>query len=75
LAPNLLIVQKKKSVLGGLWSSSEEKVVLLPASITINQLRTVFEFFEIVAFERFAEMLKIQNPNVMVLKSVIRKYD
>lgn len=62
LAPDVLIIQQKQSYLGGLFGSSQEKIVLKPASITKNQLNVVFEFFEVVSFERFAEILNI-NPN------------
>lgn len=67
LAPDVLIIQQKQSVLGGIFSSSQDKIVLKPASITKNQLNTIFEFFEVISFERFAELLdinKVQNPQV-----------
>lgn len=68
LAPDLLVVQTRKSYLWGAWSDSKETIVLKPAAITEKQLEVVFEFFEVVAFQRFAEILHINNPNGVVLR-------
>ena len=62
LAPNLLVVQEKTSVLGGLWSETSERIVEIPASLTLDQLYIVFEFFEIVTFQRFAEIIGKKKP-------------
>jgi len=67
LAPDLLVVQTKKSYLWGAWSDSNENIILKPAAITENQLNVIFEFFEVVAFQRFAELLHISNPNALAL--------
>ena len=67
LAPDVFIIQQKQSISGGIFSSSQEKIVLKPASITKNHLNIIFEFFEVISFERFAELLdinQVQNPQV-----------
>lgn len=59
LAPNLFVIQKRTSFLFGAWSSFEEKIALKPASLSARDLNLVFEFFEVVSFQRFAEFLSI----------------
>lgn len=66
LAPNLLVVQTKHSYVFGAWSDSEEKIVLKPASLSQNNLDLVFEFFEVVSFQRFAEFLNINSPHLAI---------
>jgi hypothetical protein len=59
LAPDLLVVQKTKSALWGLYKSKETKIYTSPKNLTEEQLNVLFRFFEICVFERFAELLKI----------------
>ncbi len=66
LAPDLMVVQTSHSYAWGAFSKSEEKIVTKPASITMKELEVIFEFFEVVAFERFAEILNISNTNALV---------
>ena len=70
LAPDLMVVQTSHSYAWGAFSESEEKIVTKPASITMKELQVVFEFFEVVAFERFAEILHISSTNALVVATV-----
>lgn len=71
LAPNLFVIQKRTSSLFGAWSTFDEKVVLKPASLSQKNLNLVFEFFEVVSFQRFAEFLSIHSPRHNALKSEV----
>ena len=67
LAPDLIIINQKRSVLGGLWGSETEKVMFSPAYITTQELKVVFEFFEIITIKRFAELLGVKPENYLKL--------
>ena len=55
LAPDTLVVHKKLSVLGGIWQDDKDEMVKVPKSITPEDVNTVLQFFQIVAFKGFAE--------------------
>jgi len=63
LAPDVIVINKSRSILGGLFSKSEDKVVIIPKTLVNEQIAVLSKFFEVVVFERFAEILKI-NSNV-----------
>jgi len=63
LAPDVIVINQSRSFLGGLFSKSEDKVVILPKTLVNEQIVVLSKFFEVVVFERFAEILKI-NSNV-----------
>lgn len=59
-APDVLVVSKKLSVLGGLWEDSKDEQISVPRSITQEDVQTVLAFFHIVAFKGFADQLGIK---------------
>jgi hypothetical protein len=59
LAPNLLIIQEKRSSLFGLLTHYETVVKEVPALITKDDVEVISEFFTVVVFERFAEVLNV----------------
>lgn len=61
LAPAIYVVREKKSYLGGLWSSEKDVIVLKPQSLTMDQVTLLFQFFEVIAIERFAEFRNLRN--------------
>jgi hypothetical protein len=60
LAPNTLVVSKKLSVLGGIWEDSKDEYIKVPKTLTTEDISTVLQFFQIVAFKGFAEQLGIK---------------
>ena len=60
LAPDVFVTEKTTNLAYGLFKTKITQVVSSPKSITDDQLTTLFKFFEICVFERFAELLKIQ---------------
>jgi hypothetical protein len=64
LAPDILVVSKKLSVLGGIWQDSKDEQVRVPKNITAEDIQTVMQFFQIVAFKGFAEQfgIKLEFP-------------
>lgn len=60
LAPNILLIESKKKKVFGL-SSSSMKIIEEERTLTPEQKEVLFTFFEITAFERFAEVLKISQ--------------
>jgi hypothetical protein len=59
LAPDLFVISESHSSFGGLFSSSSEKIVYRPRGITLDDTQALYDFFEIVAFKRFAEMIGV----------------
>lgn len=60
LAPDVMIINKKLSVLGGIWEDDKDVEVKVPKSITPEDLKMVMSFFQIVAFKSFADQFGIQ---------------
>jgi len=59
LAPDLFVISESHSYFGGLFGSSSEKIVTRPRGITLADTQALYDFFEIVAFKRFAEMIGV----------------
>lgn len=66
-APDLFIISQKKSALGGLWNVEEDKVLFAPSYITNQNLKVVFDFFQIITIKRFAELLGVKPANYLQL--------
>jgi hypothetical protein len=66
LAPSIFVVEVTKSV-GPFWGKTEEKARFTPTYITERQLEIVFDFFQIISFTRFAEVLNIEVPTSFLL--------
>lgn len=64
LAPDVLVVNKKLSVLGGIWEDEKDERISVPKSITAEDVQMVMNFFYMVAFQGFAQQLgiKIEVP-------------
>lgn len=60
LAPDVLVIQVSRSIAGGIYSDSKIKLQEMPKSITQDDLKAVFDFFYIVAFKNFADLLGIK---------------
>jgi len=65
LAPDLMIINKKLSVLGGIWEDEKDEQVRVPKSLNPEDIQTVLSFFQIVAWKNFADQfgLKVDFPN------------
>jgi hypothetical protein len=66
LAPDVMIVSKKLSVLGGIWSDSKDEIVKVPKYLNPQDIQTVMNFFQIIAFKGFAEQfgVKLELPSL-----------
>ena len=66
LSPDTLVVHKKLSVLGGIWEDEKDEITKVPKSITPEDVNTVLQFFQIVAFKGFAEQfgIKLEFPKM-----------
>jgi hypothetical protein len=66
LAPDTLVVHKKLSVLGGIWTDDKDEMVKVPKNLTPEDVSTVLQFFQIVAFKGFAEQfgIKLEFPKM-----------
>jgi hypothetical protein len=60
LAPDVLVVKKSLSVLGGIWSDDKDEMVKVPKSLNPEDIQAVMSFFQIVAFKGFAEQFGIK---------------
>jgi len=54
LADDILIINKSQSVLGGAFSESQMRVEIVPVSITPDDVKAVFAFFQCVAYKQVA---------------------
>ncbi len=61
LSPDVFVIEKTISTGWGLFKSKNSYAYVTPKSLTNDQLSTLFKFFEICVFERFAELLNIDN--------------
>jgi len=59
LAPNVLVIEKNLSILGGLWADTSIEYKDMPRSITHEDVKAVLEFFTVVAFKGFADQFGI----------------
>jgi len=59
LAPNILIVQKTQSKLGGIYESSSQSIEYQNRPIQTTDIQAVFQFFQVVAFDQFAKLLNV----------------
>jgi hypothetical protein len=66
LAPDVLVVRKSLSVLGGIWSDSKDEYQKVPRSLNPEDVQIVVQFFQIVAFKGFAEQFgfKLDFPKL-----------
>jgi hypothetical protein len=62
LAPDVLVVSKKLSVLGGIWEDSKDEYVKVPKSLSTDDAKMVMQFFSIVAFKGFLEQFGMDVP-------------
>ncbi|UJR24630.1 hypothetical protein I4U23_006004 [Adineta vaga] len=59
LAPDLLLITKSKSYLGGLWSSTSQSIQEIPHVLTIDEAFKLQQFFMLVAIGNVAGTLGI----------------
>lgn len=57
LAPDLLMITKSRSVLGGLWSSTTQSIQEVPHALTIDEAVMLEKFFMLVAIGNMASVL------------------
>lgn len=61
LAPDMLIVKNSKSVLGGLFGSSDEHIVRVPHIMTPDDLQMLLDYFDIITYDRFMKYFNTQT--------------
>ena len=61
LAPDVFAVTTSKSYVWGLYSTYDSKIISQPKSLDQDSLNTLVKFFEVLVFERFAEVLRISG--------------
>lgn len=54
LAPDLLIITKTKSILGGLWSSTKQSIQEVPHILTLDEAMKLQQFFMVIAMGNLA---------------------
>jgi hypothetical protein len=66
LSPDILVIKKSLSVLGGIWQDEKTEHQKVPKSLNPEDVQTVIQFFQIVAFKGFAEQFgfKIEFPKL-----------
>jgi hypothetical protein len=59
LAPDLLLIQKSKSILGGLFESNKQSIQEIPHSLTLDEVTKLQQFFMLVAMGNLASTLHL----------------
>jgi len=54
-----MVITKKFSVLGGIWSDDKDEFVKVPKTLTAEDMKVVMTFFQIVAFKGFMDQFGI----------------
>lgn len=57
LTPDLLVIRKSTSYLGGLFSSSQDEIKKSPHNLKPDDLSTLLDYFDLIAFDRFMEYI------------------
>jgi hypothetical protein len=65
LAPEIMIVTKKLSILGGLWSQRSVELQYTPQLLNNEDLENVFNFFQIIIYKHVASQfgINLDLPN------------
>lgn len=53
LSPDLIITRSSTSYLGGLFTFESDKIKRIPHAITLIELGTLLDYFDLIAFDRF----------------------
>jgi hypothetical protein len=67
LAPDLIIIESSTSAAWGLFKDYRQEVIRIPKTLNEEQITMLVKFFEILAFERFGEVLKISGSHHKLL--------
>ena len=51
LAPEIQVIHKSKSILGGIFSSEKDVEKIVPKNLTQNDLFMIFSFFQIISYK------------------------
>ncbi|CAF2023855.1 unnamed protein product [Rotaria magnacalcarata] len=62
IAPDLLIVEKRKSRLGGLFEKTTQSIEYVPHTLTFDEATRLKEFFTLLAIDKMAVTLGIKIP-------------
>jgi hypothetical protein len=68
LAPDVMVIETSKSLVFGLYKEYKQSLVSVPKSINADEVTVLVKFFEILVFERFAEILKISDKGLRFLE-------
>ena len=61
LAPDIFIIQQESSFFLNIFGHTEQKIVIKPASLPYETIVAIFQYFKIISYERFAEVLNIKK--------------
>lgn len=59
LSPNLLFMTETRSNYLGLFKTTAPRIVKIPNNLDSNDLMQIIKYFDVIAFEKFAELMKI----------------
>ena len=62
LAPDLIIITEKLSILGGLWSQQTFEVEKVPRNVSQEDIENVFNFFQLIVYKQVASQFGIDLP-------------
>ncbi|UJR29536.1 hypothetical protein I4U23_010753 [Adineta vaga] len=62
IAPDLLLIQKSRSILGGLFESSKQSIEEVPHVVTLEEATKLQQFFMLIATSNLAATMGINAP-------------
>lgn len=62
LAPEIQVIHKTKSILGGIFSSDKMIEKKVPKNLTQDDLKAIFSFFQIISYQLIAQQMGIVLP-------------
>jgi len=59
LAPDVYVIRKSSSILGGIWSHTEDTFKIVPRGLTMDDINAIFAYLKMVAYKQFADIFGI----------------
>jgi len=59
LAPDVYVIRKSSSILGGIFSKTEDTFKIVPRGLTMDDINAIFAYLKMVAYKQFADIFGI----------------
>jgi hypothetical protein len=59
LSPNILFINKRLSILGGIWSEEAMEERIIPKGLDLEQMQAIINFFSVAGYKKLADQFNI----------------